>query len=409
MSKFKKHLNNKVKKIVWNLLKPFIPFILILLFIFGTVTTIVDAIYIQFVQEDDSYLSNEELRLKNMCINEVDKLNTCNNFVDNEPTNLLLDVNNKENNKLIQWSHLYSIMTFHNMANGDKITAKLLNDVGSHFKSTFKYMKDTIKTEQKNVDELGNEIWSIVSEETQYLLAESDTIIGHYKYTYKDFIEENENTRISKKVFVSEELIGEQYEMLNKYLKREFNIRDEDLENQVEIVIQSAIGYSDNTENTSWLFNTKTSIQKGNLDLESNSNSVIANGMFTWPLPGYTSITSEFGYRTHPITGIYKLHTGTDIAAPEGIDFVAMADGVVITACRNTSYGNMVLINHGNGIVTLYAHGSKLLVRTNDVVKQGEPVLKVGSTGYSTGPHAHFEVRINDEYVNPMQYFEGGI
>ena len=152
MSKFKKHLNNKVKKIVWNLLKPFIPFILILLFIFGTVTTIVDAIYIQFVQEDDSYLSNEELRLKNMCINEVDKLNTCNNFVDNEPSNLLLDVNNKENNKLIQWSHLYSIMTFHNMANGDKITAKLLNNVGRHFKSTFKYMKDTIKTEQKNVD-----------------------------------------------------------------------------------------------------------------------------------------------------------------------------------------------------------------------------------------------------------------
>lgn len=409
MSKFKKHLNNKVKKIVWNLLKPFIPFVLILLFIFGTVTIIVDAIYIQFVQEDDSYLSNEELRLKNMCISEVDKLNTCNNFLDNEPTSLLLDVNNKENNKLIQWSHLYSIMTFHNMANGDKITAKLLNDVGSHFKSTFKYMKDTIKTEQKNVDELGNEIWSIVSEETQYLLAESDTIIGHYKYTYKDFIEENENTRIRKKVFVSEELIGEQYEMLNKYLKREFNIRDEDLENQVEIVIQSAIGYSDNTENTSWLFNTKTSIQKGNLDLESNSNSVIANGMFIWPIPGYTSITSEFGYRTHPITGIYKLHTGTDIAAPEGIDFVAMADGVVITACRNTAYGNMVLINHGNGIVTLYAHGSKLLVRTNDVVKQGEPVLKVGSTGYSTGPHAHFEVRINDEYVNPMQYFEGGI
>lgn len=409
MSKFKKHLNNKVKKIVWNLLKPFIPFILILLFIFGTVTTIVDAIYIQFVQEDDSYLSNEELRLKNMCINEVDKLNTCNNFVDNEPTNLLLDVNNKENNKLIQWSHLYSIMTFHNMANGDKITAKLLNNVGRYFKSTFKYMKDTIKTEQKNVDELGNEIWSIVSEETQYLLVESDTIIGHYKYTYKDFVEENENTRISKKVFVSEELIGEQYEMLNKYLKREFNIRDEDLENQVEIVIQSAIGYSDNTENTSWLFNTKTSIQKGKLDLESNSNSVIANGMFTWPIPGYTSITSEFGYRTHPITGIYKLHTGTDIAAPEGTDFVAMADGVVITACRNTAYGNMVLINHGNGIVTLYAHGSKILVRTNDVVKQGEPVLKVGSTGYSTGPHAHFEVRINDEYVNPMQYFEGGI
>ena len=409
MNRIKKHLNNKIKKIVFNLLKPFIPFVLILLFIFGTVTTIVDAIYIQFVQEDDSYLSSEELRLKNMCIDEADKLNTCNNFVDGEPTNLLLDVNNKENNKLLQWSHLYSVITFHNMANGDKITENLLKDVGENFKSTFKYMKDIIRTEKKEIDELGNEVWKIVSEDVQYLLIESDTIIGHYAYTYKDFIEENETIRISKKVFVSEELIGEQYKKLNKYLKREFNIKDEDLENQVEIVIQSAIGYSDSTENTNWLFNKNTSIQKGNSTISDNSNSIIANGMFTWPIPGYTTVTSDFGYRTHPITGIYKLHTGTDIAAPEGTKFVAMADGVVITACRNTAYGNMVLINHGNGIVTLYAHGSKILVRTNDIVKQGEPVLEVGSTGYSTGPHAHFEVRINDEYVNPMQYFEGGI
>lgn len=409
MNKFKKHWNKKLKKIVWNLLKPFLPFLLILVFIFGTVTTIVDAIYIQFVQEDDGYLSSEELELKNMCIDKADILNTCNNYIESEPTSLLVDVNNKENNKLLQWSHLYSIMTFHNMSNGDKLNNALLNDVGKHFTSTFKYIKDTIKTEQKNVDELGNEIWATVSEETQYLLAESNTIIGHYTYTYEDFTEQTENIRITKKVFVSENLIGEQYEMLSKYLKKEFRIKDEDLENQVEIVIQSAIGYSDNIENTSWLFNTETSIKKGGISGGSGSDSIVANGMFTWPIPGYTTITSEFGYRTHPITGIYKLHTGTDIAAPEGVEFLAMADGVVITACRNTAYGNMVLINHGNGIVTLYAHGSKILVRTNDIVKKGEPVLKVGSTGYSTGAHAHFEVRINDKYVNPMQYFEGGI
>ena len=85
-----------------------------------------------------------------------------------------------------------------------------------------------------------------------------------------------------------------------------------------------------------------------------------------------------------------------------------MADGTVITATSSNSYGNMVMIDHGNGIVTLYAHGSQLLVTTNQTVKQGQPVLKVGSTGYSTGPHAHFEVRINGNFTDPMNYFEGG-
>lgn len=87
---------------------------------------------------------------------------------------------------------------------------------------------------------------------------------------------------------------------------------------------------------------------------------------------------------------------------------MAMADGTVIKATYSNSYGNMVMIDHGNGIVTLYAHGSEILVKTNQVVSQGQPVLKVGSTGYSTGSHAHFEVRINGNYTDPMNYFEGG-
>ena len=85
-----------------------------------------------------------------------------------------------------------------------------------------------------------------------------------------------------------------------------------------------------------------------------------------------------------------------------------MADGTVINATYNTAYGNMVMIDHGNGIITLYAHGSEILVKTNQQVVQGQAVLKVGSTGNSTGPHAHFEVRINGNYINPMDYFEGG-
>ena len=127
-------------------------------------------------------------------------------------------------------------------------------------------------------------------------------------------------------------------------------------------------------------------------------------GEMAWPVPGHTIITSKFGMRTHPITGVYKLHTGVDISASIGDMFIAANDGVVAKAEYNTAYGNMVLINHGGGVSTLYAHGSEILVEVGQEVKRGDEVLKVGSTGYSTGPHAHFEVRINGQYVDPMPY-----
>ena len=85
-----------------------------------------------------------------------------------------------------------------------------------------------------------------------------------------------------------------------------------------------------------------------------------------------------------------------------------MAYGTVKKASYNSAYGNMVIVDYGNGISTLYAHGSEILVAENETVEQGQAVLKVGSTGYSTGPHAHFEVRINGNYIDPMDYFEGG-
>lgn len=127
-------------------------------------------------------------------------------------------------------------------------------------------------------------------------------------------------------------------------------------------------------------------------------------GEMAWPVPGYTRITSPFGMRTHPVTGIYKLHTGTDIGAPYGSIFIAANDGVVVKAGMNAAYGNMVVIDHGGGVSTLYAHGSEILVDAGQTVTKGTPVLKVGSTGYSTGPHAHFEVRVNGDYLNPLDF-----
>ena len=124
-------------------------------------------------------------------------------------------------------------------------------------------------------------------------------------------------------------------------------------------------------------------------------------GELAWPVPGYTVITSKYGMRTHPITGVYKLHTGVDIRAPRGANFIAANDGIVTKASYNSAYGNMVIIDHGGGVSTLYAHGDEILVEVGQTVKRGDPILKVGSTGYSTGPHAHFEVRLNRSCNRP--------
>ncbi len=132
-------------------------------------------------------------------------------------------------------------------------------------------------------------------------------------------------------------------------------------------------------------------------------------GELEWPVPGYSRITSQYGMREHPVTGVYKLHTGLDISAPTGVDFVAANDGIVIKAEYDFAYGNMVIVDHGGGITTLYAHGSENLVNVGQIVKRGEPVLKIGSTGYSTGPHAHFEVRINGISTDPLPYITTGL
>lgn len=139
------------------------------------------------------------------------------------------------------------------------------------------------------------------------------------------------------------------------------------------------------------------------------ANSLIINpnyigGEMLWPVPGYTKLSSTFKMRVHPITGVYKLHTGIDIPAPIGTNFLAANEGIVVKASYNTAYGNMVMIDHGGGVSTLYAHGDQIMVTLGQTVKKGDVVLKTGNTGNSTGPHAHFEVRINGTPVDPLPY-----
>lgn len=135
-----------------------------------------------------------------------------------------------------------------------------------------------------------------------------------------------------------------------------------------------------------------------------------SGGVMIWPTLESSYITSPYGSRLHPIQGVIKNHDGIDIGGNTGDPVYAAADGIVIYSTFNTGgYGNMVMIDHGLNtegikIVTLYAHGNKLLKNVGDTVKQGDIVMEMGSTGNSTGPHVHFEVRENGTHVDPKNY-----
>ena len=143
--------------------------------------------------------------------------------------------------------------------------------------------------------------------------------------------------------------------------------------------------------------------------LAANSTDVniqYTGGEMLWPVAiSGTAITSTYGVREHPIQGVVKEHTGIDIGnTPMGSPVVAAADGIVTYAGWLGGYGNCVMINHGDGVVTLYGHGNKILTELNAEVKQGDVIMEVGSTGNSTGPHLHFEVRVNGTITNPLNY-----
>ena len=131
---------------------------------------------------------------------------------------------------------------------------------------------------------------------------------------------------------------------------------------------------------------------------------IISSG--SWPVPGHFTISSSYGYRIHPIFNTNKAHTGIDIPAPTGTPAVSIDSGKVIFSGVQSGYGNTVMIQHDDGKVTLYAHNSELLVSVGQRVQKGQVVSKIGSTGNSTGPHLHFEVRINGNHVNPVSYIK---
>ena len=130
-----------------------------------------------------------------------------------------------------------------------------------------------------------------------------------------------------------------------------------------------------------------------------------ATGTYIWPCPSSTYVTSAFGMRDHPLFGDERPHSGIDIAGSAGSEVLAADSGTVAVATYSSSYGNYVTIYHSNGDYTLYAHMSSLAVSAGQSVTQGDVIGYVGSTGWATGPHLHFEIRVNGSTVDPLSYF----
>lgn len=140
--------------------------------------------------------------------------------------------------------------------------------------------------------------------------------------------------------------------------------------------------------------------------LEEQNRLKYDGGMFQMPCPGYTRISDDYGNRMHPTLKVEKFHNGVDFAAPSGTAILAAYDGKVVGAAYNSSMGNYVMIDHGDGLYTIYMHASKLYVSNGETVSKGQQIAAVGSTGRSTGPHLHFSVRLNGSYVSPWNYLK---
>jgi len=166
----------------------------------------------------------------------------------------------------------------------------------------------------------------------------------------------------------------------------------------------ASTGSTDNSSNSASTASTSSSSSVSTVASSAASSGTVSSAGIIWPLSGYSSISSSFGYRVHPITGAQNFHSGIDIPAPAGTPVMAAASGTVIATSYDSSMGNYVIISHGNGISTVYMHNSVVYVSAGQTVSQGQTISGVGTTGSSTGNHLHFSVKVNGSYVSPLNY-----
>ena len=244
------------------------------------------------------------------------------------------------------------------------------------FLSNYYMLEQIIEFDSNLLNELDEQKQNIEVKKAEQEKKKTDLRVAKAKQGQMQILMENQKTlQVSYASKLSEEEKN-LYEQIEQYKKEQ-----EDLENQ----IQAAINWS------------------GALAIQ------YKGGVMLWPIAvDGTYITSPYGNRLHPIQGVYRYHDGIDIGnAGYGAPVIAAADGIVTYAGVMSGYGNCVMINHGDGIVTLYGHGQEIYTELGATVKQGDVIMAVGSTGNSTGPHLHFEVRKFGVAVDPIPYLQG--
>ena len=255
---------------------------------------------------------------------------------------------------------------------------KLIDDI--------KKVQDELKSEESQLksqeEELSSKKTKLENEKKEY-----DNLVSQYQSQLNELnsLEEQKQAEINSLSEKERAVLDE----INSYEEDNANLKD-----YINNLINEKKSVKLNSDN-----NSTTSTSNNEVSSEQKSNS---SSGFMRPAPG--GVTDPFGPRVHPVTGKRSVHTGADLWAAYGTPILASKSGTVVEAGWNTAYGNMVIIDHGDGTSTLYGHSSRLAVQAGQHVSQGQVIAYVGSTGYSTGPHLHFGIMINGQWVNPMNY-----
>lgn len=326
----------------------------------------------------------------------------------------------------------------------DELSATMLRvqeieDKVLEYEKDSKELGQKVETLQTSIDEAQAKLQTATQNYDEKMDILAKRLVTMYESgdtTYLDVLLKSKNlTDFISRYYVIEEMAEYDTEIINQIKEEKENIETtrQKLENEqaeIKVVKAKAEQTSIVLNNTKTLQNSYikklsseekklqeqiTSFKQEEAEIEAKilaaTNGIDADIQYTggemlWPVAiKGTVITSNFGIREHPIQGVVKEHTGIDIGnAPLGTPVVAATDGIVSYAGWLGGYGNCVMINHGDGIVTLYGHGNKILTTVGAEVKKGDTIMEVGSTGNSTGPHLHFEVRVNGICTNPLAY-----